>query len=385
MRTPRFTLALAVAVALAACDQPTPTSPVDVAPAFAKGGRFAACPAADYVVTDQASLDAALGSAQPGDVIGVDGTIALSHPTVVETGGLTFTCAAPGSGLEAAPYEFVFEVYAENVTIADLRLNGETGAGAVYGFSDDVDFDGDGLHFEQNIVRCGTHSCLFLPSVRDVVVADNHFTAAVPGGTGVHIQTDATGAHVTGNTLVAEVPTGNGVFGAIRVRDGTGIVIRDNVIEGPWSNGLAVADLFDADIDGNAVTGTALDGFRIINGPLAGGGTVGPYAVGANLFHNNRVADAGGAAFAVLTACGDVFRANHVGDNALGVYFGEATGNNIWQGGGASVSDQGSFDCDGDGSVDPNAVTGPGLRTSNVKLGRVIQALDQASGTQVMR
>ena len=92
-------LPLSIVVAFTACDDNR--QPLPLAPNLAVGGH-AACPlAADVVVTDQASLVAALGAAVAGDVIGVDGVIELSSAVGVLTAGITLTCATAGSGLVA--------------------------------------------------------------------------------------------------------------------------------------------------------------------------------------------------------------------------------------------------------------------------------------------
>ncbi len=70
-------LVLTLGVFVAACsERPTELGAALSSPVFTKGGA-AACPTpADVVVSDEASLLAALSSASPGDVIGLDGFFA---------------------------------------------------------------------------------------------------------------------------------------------------------------------------------------------------------------------------------------------------------------------------------------------------------------------
>ncbi len=96
-------LVLTLGVFVTACSE-RPTEPGSLSsPAFAIGGA-AACPTeADVVVTDEASLLAALSAASPGDVIGIDGLIAITLDILIDTEELTLTCATSGSGLVAQP------------------------------------------------------------------------------------------------------------------------------------------------------------------------------------------------------------------------------------------------------------------------------------------
>jgi hypothetical protein len=380
----RTTLRLSVLalVALAACEPGTTTpDPIFPGPSFAKAAQ-----GPTVVVTDEAGLNAALAAAHPGDVIGVDGSITLSQSVLVTSPGITVTSATPGAGLIAAAGWYIFDVSAPDVTISHLDLDAAPGSGAAW-VTSGVDVGGDthGFRFTDNTVSCGAGSCVFLQGVvMDALISDNHFTATVPTQTGVHLQGNATGAVVTGNTVVAEVASTDVRFGGIRVRDATGAVIRDNVVTGPWANGVSVINLFDADIAHNQATGSVFDGFLVIGRP-AGDRDVGPFTFGANLYSSNEVTGAAEAGIYVLNSCGDVFRANRLSGNGVGAYFDVTTGDNIWQGNSTTVSDLGAFDCDDDGDLDPNAFTGQGLHLVHVPLGQVIRELKDATGVNVMR
>src|SRR6266480_6113284 len=87
-----------------------------------------ACPAhADFVVSDERSLLSAVASAQPNDTIALSGMIEMTFADVfVETDDLTFTCATPGSGLEAGPstgLSLLFVVLSKRVTVERLTLD----------------------------------------------------------------------------------------------------------------------------------------------------------------------------------------------------------------------------------------------------------------------
>ena len=103
----RITLLLAAAALLGACrnDQPVgpPPTGADLTVQLSQSDR-AACPhSATVIVRDEQSLRAALAAARPGDVIALDGLIAVSSDVFVTTERVTLTCATRGSGLTVRP------------------------------------------------------------------------------------------------------------------------------------------------------------------------------------------------------------------------------------------------------------------------------------------
>src|SRR2546421_725948 len=83
----------------------------------------------------------------------------------------------------------------------------------------------------------------------DTIASDNQFQAT-DAFTGVHLQANGPdpnvvfpiridGARIERNTIVALTPSVGVRFGAIRSFDADNIVIADNVISGPWRNGIS--------------------------------------------------------------------------------------------------------------------------------------------------
>jgi len=164
-----------------------------VRPAFAAAAP-AACPAhVDFVVTDQASLESAVASAQPNDTIALSGMIELtfSPQIFVETDNLTFTCATPGSGLRAAPatVSWLFVLLSRHVTVERLTLDaGNTVSGAVVAFNG---VEGPFTGYAEDVRLVGNH----------VFCAGQHLEPCVS------IRNDAAGVPgvvISGNTFEAD-------------------------------------------------------------------------------------------------------------------------------------------------------------------------------------
>lgn len=392
----RFTNTLAVlgvAASAAACaDQPV--APLAEAPegvSFARGSAStSACAVApDFVATDEAGLRAAMASAQAGDVIGIDGMIQLTENLWVETAGLTFTCASAGSGLAGVPGPdmwALFGVLAEDITIKGLVLDGgPSRAYPVYAVNNGVGATAGDITFTGNQVRCGP-GCMFIVGAAGSVILDNHFEAEF-AGTGIHLQgfqmfggprLTIDGTRVERNTLVALRPIGNLLFGAIRPRDGRAIVVADNVVTGPWSNGIGVAEVQDTRVERNRVEGARQFGLFISSNPFE------PISTSGSLFRANHLS-AGAAAIQVRRACGNVISGNVLGGDAeWGVVFEQTTGSNAFLGRGASVMDDGAMDCDGDGQNDPNQITGAGRQGSGGAIGAIVSdVLPKVGGHEI--
>jgi hypothetical protein len=215
-----------------------------------------------------------------------------------------------------------------------------------------------GVQILGNTVTCGSDTCLFGsgPGVDGTVVADNSFTSA-GSGSGIHLQLGTDGSRVERNTIVATAPSGDPIFGAIRVRDGANVVISGNIVRGPWANSLALADLASSSIEHNDLAGAAAFGIL-----ARAGVSFRSISMTDNVFRNNQISGAGSAAIFLSSACGNELVGNNLQGNAedVGAIFDVPTGANIMVGNKNVVIDNGSFDCDGDGVVDPNVITGRG-------------------------
>ena len=372
---------VALGVFAAACSE-RPTEPGSLgSPDFAKGGA-AACPTpADVVVTDEASLLAALAAANSGDVIGVDGFFEVTVDVLITTDHLTLTCATAGSGLAAqagARVNRLLSALADGVVVERLVLDGsETD------FTPYIAANVDVVRFSHNTVTCGL-SCAALTGATNAVITDNYFVAAGPLS-GVHIQSTATnpidGTRVLRNTVITTAPSTGPVddcprcfrsWGGIRVHGGVhrgkDVVVSDNVVIGPWANSLAPADISDGRFERNRLEGAANYGIGTSLNAFKGRSTL------DNVFRNNRISGVGVAGVFATSACGNVFLGNNLQGNAdnTGAIFEEETGNNTLVGNATIVIDNGAFDCDGDGAVDPNIITGAGQVLSGVNLGRIV-------------
>lgn|SRR2546425_2464439 len=344
----------AVVLCLSCSDSSTP--PSGPGPEFALSGQ-SACPIpATIVVTDQAGLVGALASASPGQVIGVRGTIRVHTDLLIATPNVTLTCESPGAGLVAdtsGAVSFLVFAHADGVAVSYLTLDARNSVEGPY----DAD-DARGLRFTNNNALCGPDVCAFFDeNTPNAVVADNQF---VSNGsfTGVQMQTGIDGSRVERNTIIATAPSTGFNFGAIRARDGSAVTIADNVITGPWSNSLALADLADSRVTRNRLAGAVNFGIR-----ARSGGSLIPISITGDLFTGNVVTGAGVAGMFLRSACRNTFLGNDLQRNAggIGAIFDIATGANQLDGNRNVVIDNGSFDCDGDGQPDRNLISGPGL------------------------
>lgn len=368
MQRVRFAL-MTSAVLLAACaDAPTePSAAVLGTPSFSRGGYSSVSCAASgaAIVGDQASLRAALAAAQPGSVVAVTGTIPVTGAASLDVPeGVTLTCAEPGAGLvrgDNAHFALV-SVTAPNVTISGLALDGSKTGWPVYVVNGIDRVDVAGVRVEGNAIKCGWSGCVFIVGAANTVVSGNEAEATRPGASGIHLQGGAhfptntalriDGTRIERNTVITTFPAGPLNFGAIRPRDGTGVVVRDNVARGPWSNGIASVLIRDGVIERNLVDGATRYGMFL------------QAEVRGTLFRGNDVTSIGGAAVFAQGACGNVFVANRLtprtGHPSLA--FGIRAGANAVLGPAAGIEDNGNFDCDGDGAADPNVYGGKSRR-----------------------
>lgn len=361
----RNLLRVVSALSVAACaDVPTATLKPHGSSASARPGI--GCVATDAIASNEAQLRSLLASAQPGDVVAVTGMISMAGYVNVP-GGVTLTCANPGDGVmtNASYSDFdLIEIIAPNATVQGLTVVVSAGKSTWPIYVERSAFDVDGVPVNGanarvlgNTVTCSTLGCVFIVGAAGTVAADNVFTSN-GSGTGIHIQgagpayrTD--GVQVLRNRIVATRPAGIPSFGAIRPRDGSDIIITDNVIAGPWSNGIATTMTDDARFERNTVesatrfglfVGTVNFAMTQVTGLLARNNTL---SGAQNAIHVNR-------------ACTNVFVANKLSSaSGTPVFFTASTGANNLMGGDNSVNvDNGNFDCDADGSIDPNFLTG---------------------------
>ena len=340
------------------------------APAFSVGGA-AACPIpANVVVTDEAGLNAALSGAQPGEVIGLGAFFGVDADVFVDTAHVTLTCATAGAGLFATNPGVIdmLEIHGAGVTVDRLVLDASTSSdGPAVAINDGSTGFATALHFTRNTVTCGPGICLFLVGSTGAVVSDNQFTAGETF-TGVHIQGSDIAAPdytvVARNTIVATAPSIANAFGAIRFHTGFGVTISDNVVSGPWKNSTALTSIAAGVVEGNRLEGAQFFGIRLSSGSFV------PAFVTQTTFRNNRVTDAGQAGILAFKACGNTFNGNNLNGNAgdLGLIFADQSGANVVSGNQNVVIDNGAWDCNGDGMIDPNVIGGKGKVLHGVAL-----------------
>lgn len=359
----RLIFAGAFTILSSCADMPSaPLANQPVLPSLSRGaGASASCATSGAVVaTTETQLRAALAAAQPGDVVAVSGMITVNSSVEVQVPeGVTLTCAEPGAGLAANFWRSVL-VYAAspNVTVSGLVLRSANTDWPIYVFNGDGRTDVTGVAVRGNSVECGWAGCAFIIGSPRTSVTANTFTAVHQAGTGIHLQGNGAmrvdGSMVTDNVVVANQPTGAPSFGAIRPRDGTDVVVRGNVIRGPWSNGIATTEVHEALFERNKVEGATRFGIffaLIFNRPIT---------VRESLFRANELTSLGGAAIFAQRACGNVFVGNRLTPRAghATIAFAATTGANVVLGNATDVEDNGNQDCDDDGSVDPNSVSG---------------------------
>src|SRR3989441_895334 len=247
MRVDYLPAALAAMGLFAACHEPTAAP---ARPLFSTVAATACPTPSNVIVTNEADLRAALSAATPGYVIGLDGFFGVAADVIVGSPDVTLTCATPGSGIFPQPGftgVWLLQVHATGVTVGRLILDGGNARGPYVAGADAGNglFVADGAQLTNNRVTCGSPNgeCAFFVGTKNAVVADNRFESA-GSGTGVHMQSGIDGTRVERNTIVTTAPPpGQFLGGGIRVRDGSNVVVADNVVRGPWRNSIATANL----------------------------------------------------------------------------------------------------------------------------------------------
>src|SRR2546426_2603546 len=267
MRVDYLPAALAAMGLFAACHEPTAAP---ARPLFSTVAATACPTPSNVIVTNEADLRAALSAATPGYVIGLDGFFGVAADVIVGAPDVTLTCATPGSGIFPQPGfsgAWLLQVHATGVTVDRLVLDGGAVEGPYVAGADAGDglFVADGAQLTKNRVTCGSPSgeCAFFVGTKHAVVADNRFESA-GSATGVHMQSGIDGTRVERNTIVTTAPPPDQFLGAgIRVRDGSNVVVADNVVRGPWRNSIATANLAGA-LERNDVGGALGNAFRMV-------------------------------------------------------------------------------------------------------------------------
>lgn len=362
-------LLLAAAVLAACADQPTTPTARAGGPSLAAAKACAATPTA--VVSTEAELRAAVAAAQPGDVIAVSGTIILPTQVTLTTPGITLTCAEQGAGLQVVEGSrgVLLEVAARDITISGLHLDAEYAFGAIVAFNV-FNEDYSGIRVTGNEVGCGYTVCVFFVGTQGTHITDNHFEGDSTN-TGIQFQAPyRTSAGIpinpvddvviARNVIETEDSYPSSIYGAIRVRDGSNVTIEHNQIGAGWTSGIVLTNVFDSRVDQNRVDGTLRYGIGVAE----------IVSLRVSLrdvsFTGNQVSNSGTAAMSIARACHNTFTGNNVQDNTLGAVFLPSTGANVWRGNPGTVQDAGSIDCDGDGTVDPNQISGSRAAASSL-------------------
>jgi parallel beta-helix repeat protein len=361
-------IALGCAAMLAGCnDNPAAPLTAPEAPAafaVAGGGANRCVGPADHVVTDEAGLLSALAAVQPGEVVAIDGSVPVGRLAEIKVADVTLTCASSGSGIyraTGAELSFLLGVSAPRVTITGLSLDA-SGAfrGPLYALNAGVpEANGTEVTFTHNDVICGWGECAFFVGAAGSRIAHNTFTSH-GSWSGVHLQAYGSaagffgidGTRIEHNIVTQVAGPGLAAFGGIRPRDGAGVVIANNTVVGPWANSVSAVTITGSELRGNRLEGASAFGLALnrSNGWRSDGNTV----------RNNRITGAGAAGIFARQACGNVFLGNNLNGNANGLaaIFAPETGDNTLAGSSQEIVDDGSFDCDGDGTVEPNRLSG---------------------------
>lgn len=383
MQRARSALLASLAVVAACADAPIePRVSAIGAPSLSRGGHgsVACTTTGAAIVGTEAGLRAALAAARPGDVVAIDGMIAINGSEEVEVPeGVTLTCASTGSGVTATFWRPVLLFTASpNSSISGLVVQGGNSDWPVYVLNGYLRTDVAGVRVDGNSVDCGWAGCAFIVGAARTSVNGNTFGTVHNSSTGIHLQGNGPlridGSTVTNNTVVANQPVGAPAFGAIRPRDGTDVVLRGNVIQGPWSNGIATTEVEEALYEHNTVEGARRFGMffaLIMNRPIT---------VRSSLFRANDFTSIGGAAVFAQRACGNVFVGNKLTPKAghPTIAFAATTGANAVLGPASGIEDNGDQDCDGDGVADPNTVSGRTRRGGYA--GEIIAPVMQGAG-----
>lgn len=247
-------------------------------------------------------------------------------------------------------YDGVFDSEVRSNSLAGARNHGATFEAV------------ERIRFTDNTTECGAVACILARQGSDVRIEGNLFTSG-GSATGVHTQGGLDRVQISQNRIVAWAPSTNPTFGAIRLLTGSGHTVEGNEVRGPWANGLAITDVRSSSFVRNTVSG-----------PLILGGAFVEFH--DSDFRNNLISNPGGSGLVMNRACRNVLVGNNLQlTGVAGLVLEPETGANIYVGSRSAVVDNGSFDCDGDGLVDPNVLTGQGTSLTGVPTPQVAGAL----------
>lgn len=343
------------------------------------GGSSSPCTASpDFLVRNETELSAALAAVSAGGTIGIDGIIAVSVTVSVEADDVRLTCAKDGAGLISASGSQLSDlilvsgdgVQIDNLFLSSVPSDGVGGAGNVVTvFRAQAPVARFRLSF--NRIKCGNNgTCAFLISTPGAIVSDNT-VESIGTLSGIHVQggtirTDNT--IVERNHLVAPTISGSSLFGAIRVRDGSQLIVRHNLSSGAWRNGIALAELNGALIEGNFIRDAQARGI------IGSTNSPSPVSVRHSTIRANRIEGPQAIGIHLDRACWNRIEDNYVAvaPGALRAKFEIRTGANVYVGALAGVVNLGNFDCDGNGVTDPNTISGSsGASSSTASAARI--------------
>ncbi len=335
---------------------------------------------ADFVVTNETELSAALAAASAGGTIAIDGLIEVSSGAVIQADDIRLTCATPGSGLinsSGSALGAVLQVLGAGVQVDNLFLSGVPSAGVGGATHPVFAYSAERLRLIFNEIRCADGgTCAFLVSSPGALVSDNS-VQSLGTSSGIHVQGGATPTDYTiveRNDIVASTVSGSPLFGAIRVRDGTHLVVRNNSTSGPWRNGIALAELNGAIIENNSIH-DAQD-----RGIIGSTNSPSPVSIRNSIIRANTIDGPQAIGINLTRACWNRVELNDISaaSGTLRAKFEMNTGANVYIGNAALVVDEGNFDCDGDGDADPNTIMG----SSTVSLSPANASASRASAAQ---
>lgn len=371
----------------------------------------------DIVVKYGENLQSKLNDAEKGDVVAVEGMLTIKSRTFVKASGITLTCNSPGSGIQIAKgvdSDPIFDaprmitVITQNVIVENLVLRGVRDDGSkafrVFGAStsDLLGLNGtnaNGLALRDNKIECPDDrvKCVRIAGVKNATLTGNTLSFPIASGgdvppragTGVSflptttepggdvIESRVENPVVTNNVLKADAKTGGRAIRFVRARN---IDVTGNAIQGPWRNGVFLVRVKEGEVSENRIDGAKKSGVELgVSGQTPqdlhpSEGTVGV------TFRANRISGIQSEEFPNLArdqtsgffarkACSNVFKGNRVTNVDLKVFFISTTGGNKYFGNarpsdnrnavvGGKNGPDGYVDCDGDGTDDPNFISG---------------------------
>lgn len=372
----------------------------------------------DIVVESGTNLANKVNDAKKGEVVAVDGMISIENRVFIqEASGITLTCNSPGSGIQIAKdidSDPIFNsprmitVITQNVTVENLVLRGVRDDGSkafrIFGAStsDRLGVDGtnaNGLTLRDNKIECpdARVKCVRIAGVKNPTLTGNTLsfpiasdndvppragtgfsflpTTTEPGG--YEIESRVENPVVSNNTLKAGAKTGGRAIRFVRTRE---IDVTGNTIQGPWRNGVFLVRVKEGNVAENRIDDAQKSGVELgVSAKTPKDlhpreGTVGVtfranHISGIQSEEFPNLARDQTSGFFARKACSNVFKGNRVTNVDLKAFFISTTGNNRYLGdarpsdnrnevvGGRNGPD-GYVDCNGDGTDDPNFISG---------------------------